>query len=184
MALKHVFSPATSVLPCQYHSTNAPHSSSSEYVSFQKDERVMLGGTSRPTSIRISAKQWSGINNPVPAPQTIPPGHNAVSSRSPWHEHVKALSQDRKSVSKAQTPLQLQGIRVTTQQCVPQPATTATFWAGHCKSHSCLCPLCCADHIACYLSCIQLCSARSGHCLVLVGIARQRYTWNEVYVLV
>ena len=33
-------SPSTSVLPCQYHSTNAPYSSSSTCCSYRKDKRA------------------------------------------------------------------------------------------------------------------------------------------------
>jgi len=121
------FPPGTSVLPCLYHSTNAPRSSSSESSLIRRTSGWSLGELwNRPISIRISGKQRSGIHNPIPAhcishlrhsanypPTQIPPGHNAISSRSPWHGHVKALRQDRKSVSQAQFPLQLQGIRAT-----------------------------------------------------------------------
>jgi hypothetical protein len=37
----------------------------------------------------------------------------------------------------------------------------------------------CADRITWYLCCIQLWSARSGHCLVQVGTARQRYICSK-----
>jgi hypothetical protein len=37
------FSPNTAVFSCQYHSTNAPHPSSSTSCSYQKDKRVKPG---------------------------------------------------------------------------------------------------------------------------------------------
>jgi len=37
------FSPSTSALPCQYHSTSAAYSSSSTRCSYQKDKRTKTG---------------------------------------------------------------------------------------------------------------------------------------------
>jgi len=37
------FSPSTSVLSCQYYSTNGPHSSSSRCCSYRKDKRAKFG---------------------------------------------------------------------------------------------------------------------------------------------
>jgi hypothetical protein len=48
-------SPSTSVLPCQYHSTNASHSSSSTYYSYQKDKRAKPGNL---TERNVLSETW------------------------------------------------------------------------------------------------------------------------------
>ena len=102
-----------------------------------------------------TAFQTSYIQETNPAPP-IPTGRNAISSRSPWHGHVKAQSQDMKSVSKAQSPVTVARYpchnttmrSATSNDRHQQVSNDSYLWAGHCKRYSCLCSLCCADQIA------------------------------------
>jgi hypothetical protein len=48
MALGHL-SPSNSVLPCRYHSINAPYSFLSQYSSYMKDKRVQPGNLTKTT---------------------------------------------------------------------------------------------------------------------------------------
>jgi hypothetical protein len=49
---RYATSSSTSVFPCQYHSANAPYSSSPWYYSYMKDKRTKL--RSHPTKVMLS----------------------------------------------------------------------------------------------------------------------------------
>ena len=194
MALKKLFfSPGTLVFPGQYHSTNAPYSASTEYVPFRRTSGWSLGELSnRPMSIRISGKQWSGIHNPVPAHCISNLRHSTNQPPPKYPQDIMLLVAEvlgmgtSRPCAKTGNPLAKHNPRYSCKVSVPQhnnafrnqerPPSAGlqrqlTFgWVT--KSYSCLSPLCCADQITWYLSCIQQCSARSGHCLVPVGTTR------------
>jgi hypothetical protein len=52
------FSPNTSVFSCQYHSTNAPYSSSSACCSYQKDKRVKSGSLPKISAFSDIGEHW------------------------------------------------------------------------------------------------------------------------------
>jgi hypothetical protein len=55
------FAPTTSVFPCQYHYTNAPHSSSSTCCSYQKGKRGKPGNLPKSDALSEIGKKWTEI---------------------------------------------------------------------------------------------------------------------------
>jgi hypothetical protein len=54
------FSPSTSFIPHQYHSTNAPHSSSTTRCSYQKVKRTVPGNLPKSCSVSIIGETLTG----------------------------------------------------------------------------------------------------------------------------
>jgi hypothetical protein len=52
------FSPSTSVIPCQYHSTNAPHSSSSPWCPSQNDKWAKHGNHQNTLLLQKHGSTW------------------------------------------------------------------------------------------------------------------------------
>ena len=55
-----VFFPITPLLPCQYHSTDAPHSFPSTCCSYQKDKRVSPGNIQTKSALTEFGGRWIG----------------------------------------------------------------------------------------------------------------------------